>query len=192
MKDKRYLASIHVIMWGPHFYRLMLVLFFSTFCVVFSTQAKDDNLHFQGVLVSEPCTLDPNTTNIVLDFGTIVDKYLYSYTRTNSQPFTIRLLDCDTTLGSQVIMNFRGTESSELPGLLALSGGLASGVAIGMEMSDGMPLPFNRPTPGFQLVNGTTDVTLKAFVQGEPSALMNHNLGHGEFTAMATFELDYP
>ncbi|OKB66623.1 exotoxin [Serratia marcescens] len=155
-------------------------------------QAKDNNLHFDGTLVADPCVLDPKTTDIRLDFGTVVDKYLYLNTRTHSQPFVINLIECDTSLGDTVIMTFKGAESKELPGLLALTSGPAAGIAIGMELDDGHPLPFNKPTPGFALRDGETQLRLRGYVQGEPSALQSHRIGRGEFTAVATFELNYP
>lgn len=155
-------------------------------------QAKNNNLHFDGTLVADPCELDPDTTNIRLDFGTVIDKYLYLNTRTHSQPFTLRLIECDTGLGNQAEITFRGTESRELPGLLALSGGAATGIAIGMEMQDGTPLPLNEPVPPQTLQDGVTSLTFMGYVQGEPSAIQGHSIGRGDFTAVATFEIAYP
>lgn len=171
------------------------MLMFSIFLfgsIIESSQAKDNNLHFDGTLVADPCVLDPNTTAISLDFGTVVDKYLYLNTRTHSQPFTIHLIECDTSLGNSAIMTFKGTESSELPGLLALTQGPASGIAIGMELEDGTPLPFNKATPGFELQDGTTTLTLRGYVQGEPTAIEKQTIGRGDFTAVSTFEIEYP
>lgn len=65
--------------------------------------AATDNLNFDGTLVAEPCTLDPDTTNITLDFGILVDKYLYINTRTHSKPFSIRLLECDLTIDGPLL-----------------------------------------------------------------------------------------
>lgn len=155
-------------------------------------RAGDNNLNFDGTLVADPCTLDPSTTDIELDFGTVIDKYLYLNTRTHSQPFVIRLLDCDLTLGKMVNFTFSGTPDKELNDLLALSRGPASGVAIGIELPDGKLLPLNKPTPGFELMTGTTELIFKGFVQGEPTALQNHSIVRGEFTAVTTFTLDYP
>lgn len=155
-------------------------------------KAKDNNLHFDGTLVADPCVLDPKTQDIRLDFGTVVDKYLYLHTRTHSQPFTINLIECDTRLGDSVLMTFKGTESRELPGLLALTTGPASGIAIGMELDDGTPLPFNKATPKFALQDKSTALQFRGYVQGEPVALQGHSIGRGDFTAVATFELSYP
>lgn len=70
--------------------------------------------------------------------------------------------------------------------------GQATGVAIGMEKPDGTPLPFNKATPGYTLVNGTNDITLQAYVIGEPNAITAQTIAAGDFTATATFELAYP
>lgn len=142
-------------------------------------------------ILGGPCKLDLQTTDIKLDFSTVVKKDLYLHTRTSAIPFTIKLTDCDTTKAEQVAITFGGTESTALPGALAVTG-QATGVAIGMEKPDGTPLPFNKATPGYTLVNGTNDITLQAYVIGEPNAITAQTIAAGDFTATATFELAYP
>nr|WP_312847931.1 fimbrial protein [Serratia proteamaculans] len=154
--------------------------------------ATTDNLRFDGTLVADPCELDPKTTDISLDFGTVVDKYLYLNTRTHSKPITIRLLGCDLSLGKTVSLTFKGTESVALPGLLAVNAGGAGGIAIGMELADGTSLPINKATPLMALTKDTTTLTLMNYVQGEPAAIKEHQIVTGDFTAVATFALDYP
>ena len=154
-------------------------------------QAVENNLHFSGALVSEPCNLDPQTTDFIVDFGTVVDKYLYLNTRTKSLPVVVNLTDCDISLGNKAILTFKGDENSALPGLLAVTGA-ATGIAIGMETADGTALPFNQPAPEFTLANGTNRLTLQAYVQGEPAAIMQQTITPGDFSATATFELAYP
>ncbi|SQI34326.1 Uncharacterised protein [Serratia plymuthica] len=36
---------------------------------------------------------------VVLDFDTVIDKYLYLNTRTHGQPFELHLAQCDLSLG---------------------------------------------------------------------------------------------
>jgi type 1 fimbria pilin len=155
-------------------------------------KVTSDNLKFDGTLVADPCELDPNTTDITLDFGTVIDTYLYLNTRTHAQPFALRLLECDLSLGNQVEVTFKGTQSKELPGFLALSNSAASGIALGLEQKDGTPLPLNKTVPAFTLAGGTNDLVLYGYVIGEPSALAAHTLRRGAFEALATFELNYP
>lgn len=167
-------------------------------CVILSTvlsldvYAVENNVKFDGNLVAEPCTLDPNTTNFSLNLGDIIDKYLYINSRTHSKAFNINLLDCDLSLGSSVIVTFSGNPEPELPDLLSLSGGTARGIAVGLENSDGSALPINKPTNAFKLMKGNNILTFNAYVQGTPKAIQNRGIRKGDFTAISTFTLDYP
>lgn len=80
--------------------------------------ALEDNLHFSGTLTSAPCGLDPLTTDLSVDFDMIMEPDLYAYARTKGVPFTITLTDCDLSIASKASITFKGTESTELPGLL--------------------------------------------------------------------------
>lgn len=152
-------------------------------------KAVDNNLSFSGTLVSEPCDIDDNTSDINVDFGTVVKKYLYLNTRTESQPFIINLINCDTSLSNQATITFKGTESTELPGLMTVTG--ATGIAIGLEQQDGSPLKFNMPSSAITLADGTNTFTFKGYVEGEPDAIKNETITTGAFTATATFEIAY-
>lgn len=151
-----------------------------------------DNMLLHGALVAEPCTLRPGDEGIQLDFGTVIDKYLYTYGRTPAKPFSLTLLECDVSLGKTVKITFSGTESSALPGLLApQSTGQASGIALGIETAAGNPVELNKPSQGYGLANGSNILQLQAYIQGEPGAIAGRDIGLGEFSAMATFELEY-
>lgn len=151
-----------------------------------------ENMRLHGALVAEPCVIPPGDETVVLDFDTVIDKYLYLNTRTPGQPFTLHLAQCDLSLGKTVRVTFSGTESAALPGLLALSGGSqASGIAIGMETPQGGSLPINQQGKAQTLVSGTNILTAQAYVQGEPDALKHKTIERGPFSAVATFSLEY-
>lgn len=154
--------------------------------------AASNNLKLHGALVAEPCTLLPGDESVQLDFGTVIDKYLYLNGRTHGKAFQLHLIDCDTNLGKTLKMTFSGTESIQLPGLLALDGGSqASGVAIGMETPQGQPLPLNQQSGGYTLTDGSNVINLQAYVRGEPEAITHKTIGRGVFTTIATFTLGY-
>jgi type 1 fimbria pilin len=154
--------------------------------------AGDKNVYLHGALVAEPCVIPPGDEEIPLDFGTIIDKYLYLNTRTLGQAFEIHLEECDLTLGKTVSVTFTGTESSALPGLLALDGGsVATGIAIGLETPLAQPLQLNLASDILLLQAGSNSIALKAYVQGEPDALRNQSIERGPFSAVATFHLEY-
>ncbi|WP_233475453.1 fimbrial protein [Pseudomonas carnis] len=149
-------------------------------------------MRFRGALVAEPCVIPPGEENIKLDFGTVIDKYLYLNQRTHGQSFQLHLTECDLSMGNMLKMTFSGMESKALPGLLALDGASqASGIAIGMETAYGQALPLNKSGQGYPLVAGDNVIELKAFVQGEPQALANQSIERGPFQAVATFSLEY-
>lgn len=159
---------------------------------VLAAQKPEVSVQYRGNLVAEPCTLLPEDENILLDFGTVIDKYLYLNTRTHSKPFQLHLIDCDISLGKTVKMTFSGTESVTLPGLLALDGGSeASGVAIGLETEDGQALALNQQSRGQEISDGNNTLSLQAYVKGEPEAITNRTIERGMFTAVATFSLEY-
>ncbi|CAI1530170.1 Fimbria A protein precursor [Serratia fonticola] len=154
--------------------------------------AGENNVHLYGALVAEPCVIAPGDDDIRLDFGTIIDKYLYLNTRTLGQAFEIPLAECDLSLGNTVTITFKGTENAALPGLLAIDGGGgATGIAIGLETMQARPLPLNKASSKMVLQPGGNVIALKAYVQGEPQAITNKTIGRGPFTATATFNLEY-
>src|SRR5690606_36165221 len=123
-------------------------------------------------LVAEPCTLAPGDARISLDFGAVVEKYLYLNGRTPGKTFQLHLTGCEVAAGSGVTVTFTGTENTALPGLLALErASEAGGIAIGMETPAGKPLPFNQRSALYPLTPGDNVLTLQAYVQGEPEAI---------------------
>lgn len=152
----------------------------------------DNNVHFYGALVAEPCVIAPGNEEIHLDFGTIIDKYLYLNTRTPGQPFDIRLTECDLSLGNVVKISFSGIENTALPGLLAINDSSeATGIAIGLETEDAKLLPLNKQSDNYRLQKGNNVIELKGYVQGEPKSLNDKTIRRGPFHAVATFNLEY-
>ncbi|MEL5640078.1 type 1 fimbrial protein [Serratia ureilytica] len=151
-----------------------------------------ENMVFHGALVAEPCTLKPGDEDVKLDFGMVVDKYLYAHGRTPAKAFSLTLQDCDLSLGKTVKITFSGTGSTALPELLALDGGSqATGIALGLETATGQPVALNMPSQGFSLASGGNSLALQVYVQGEPTAIAQKNIGLGAFSAVVTFSLAY-
>lgn len=151
-----------------------------------------DNMRLHGALVAEPCVIPPGDETVVLDFNSVIDKYLYMNTRTPSKPFKLHLTQCDLSLSKTVRVTFSGNESTALPGLLTLDGSSqARGIGIGMENSQGKLLPINQQGKAQALVSGANILTMYAYVQGEPDALKHKAIKPGPFSAVATFSLEY-
>lgn len=154
--------------------------------------AAENNVRIQGVLVAEPCNIRLGDDDITLTFANIVDKYLYKNTRTPGQPLQIHLEDCDTKVFKTVTLTLNGDESTALPGMLKISGEVSSpGIAIGFETSHRERIVLNHPGKRYRLSNDNTQLDLNAYVAAEPEAIREKTLQRGEFSAIATFALNY-
>lgn len=162
-------------------------------CSTFIAIAADkDNVRFHGILVSQPCELDAGSEDFEVPFGSVVDKGLYVSGRTRGVPLEIRLKNCDTAISPGVKVTFTGTESGELPGLLAVNDAKGSrGIAVGLEDIRGTAFVVNKSGPLQKLTTGENVVALRAYVQGEPTALSGKTLVPGDFSVTATFALEY-
>ncbi|EPH6761665.1 fimbrial protein [Cronobacter dublinensis] len=171
----------------------IVLLFVTTFALATTaTHAAEDNVHFSGALVTEPCTLSDADKDIHLDFGSVIEKSLYQYQRTESQSFSLHLLECDPAVLGTVSVTFEGTADTELTTMLATDPlSAAKGVAIGFELTDGTALAINHPSPYKQLTSGNNTLTFNAFVQAKPTVIANKSLIAGAFSAISTFVLAY-
>lgn len=176
--------NVRSVMCGTLFAGLVLV--FNT--VTYAT----GNVVMRGALVTEPCVIAPGDETIQLDFGSIADKYIYLNQRTQGQEFKLRLSECDLSMGNTARVTFSGTESMELPGLLAIdSSSQAKGIAIGLETQAGKAIPFNKSGEKHTLQADNNIISFKAYIRGEPKALTQHDIKFGGFNAVATFRLEY-
>lgn len=172
---------------------------FKVFCsgcllysIPFSINAADKNVHFYGTLIAEPCEILPADENILVDMRSMVEKYFYLYERTPGEIFTLHLINCDLDIGKTVKVAFKGIESSELTGFLAVPGNQTSkGIAIGLETPEGKPLFFNQYSRIYQLSKGNSEITLRAFAQREPTFAAAKKIELGTFNVSATFHLEY-
>lgn len=167
-------------------------MLFMMISIIFSSCAySEGNLFMRGALVTEPCVVAPGDESINLDFGAVVDKYLYLNQRTHGQEFRIRLSECDLSLGNFARISFSGNENLKLPGLIAINtSSQASGIGIGLE-NEGKPVQLNSSGKDFKLNYGKNYIVFKAYLQGEREALADHLIKMGRFDAVVTFRIEY-
>lgn len=155
---------------------------------------SNDNLKFDGELVRQPCVIQPGDEIITLNFGTLIDKYIYLHERTDSKSIFLHLINCDTTLAKTVHISFSGTPSPspDLTGYLAvLIAGQSSGLAIGLEnAADGKLIALNDQF-SVSLNSGSSTLEFKAFIIGEPQAIAQQTIKRGEINATMSFSLTY-
>lgn len=154
--------------------------------------ALENNVSFTGALVAEPCVIPPGEESVNLEFGSIVNKALYAGARTKGVPFSIHLTECNPAIAGTVSVTFSGAPADGLPGLLAPdAGSVAKGIAIGLETPEGVPVKPGEAGAVTGVTTGGMLLTWQAYVQATPDALANQGITPGEFTATATFSLDY-
>ncbi|ENM1950461.1 type 1 fimbrial protein [Citrobacter braakii] len=161
--------------------------------------AVENNIHISGKLVTEPCTLSPESADIPLDFGNVVGKYFQTAARTPGMVFSIKLVDCDTSMGNSATVTFLGAESGPLPGLLVTNDGEENGLAFGIETlpdsdmeAPSQLIPINKPSPLFLLSNSESEIKLQGYIEAEPNAIETNTIKSGPFSVTATFKVDYP
>lgn len=164
----------------------------SVLCHVAHATTATSNVEISGNLVTEPCSLDAGSQLIPINYNNIVAKYFYRTARMPGLEFSIKLIDCDISLGTQAIFTFTGTESLALPGFLTPDDGDTHGIAFGIETMDGDLVPVNQPSSIFTLIDGTNELKLKGFIQAEQEAIDKQTILTGPFTGTATFEITYP
>ena len=127
-----------------------------------------DNLHFYGNLLSKSCTLVVQGETLAeVHFPTISRKDLMVTGQSARVPVVFQLKDCKGPAQYEVRVTLTGTEDSEQPGFLALdASSAAQGVGIGMEKTDGTPVPINN-TSGATFVDAPRDkCTLSCAING--------------------------
>lgn len=147
----------------------------------------DTDVEFRGTLVSTPCQVDTVSEEQIVEFWPVVAKHFLSNEQSYPADFSVRLHECDLSLGTQVTVTFLGEKNSIKPGLFALTG-TAEGLALAITDSTGQPvLPGESQTP-VALKGTDNDLTWQARLQ---STNGYNSVSEGEFFAVITFQLEY-
>ncbi|WP_337039479.1 fimbrial protein [Serratia marcescens] len=156
-----------------------------------SALALDENIYLHGTLVEEPCSLSMTSVRQTVKLGNVIKNTLYLHQRTHSYPFTLVLEECDISLGTIVEIGFNGVADELQPDRLAVSG-TAKGIAIGLETAEGKPLILNKTIERYGLNDGRRVLAFAAYVSAPASVIENQGIVEGDFSASATFTLNYP
>lgn len=156
------------------------------FMLLAGSALADTDMLFEGTLVSEPCSVDVKSAEQTIDFRVIAAKTFLTNKRSAPIAFSIKLVDCDLSVGTRVSTTFIGTEDSTQTGTFAVTGG-AQGVAIALETDDGDAILPNQTTSPEKLSDDETVLNYKAYVQGNDASAVKE----GEFTSVVTFSLTY-
>lgn len=152
---------------------------------------------FEGKLLDRPCRLDPATGIQDVVFQETPQHTFNTFPgRGYTERFQVRLINCyDGTLGKLVTLTFHGAEESQLPGYLSVSGTNAGNLGIGVVDTDGKSLlklnDIHNNRAGERVTGTELTLSFGAFVQSTPDARAERRVVAGNYSATATFELNY-
>lgn len=168
---------------------ILAVLLLISYPVAVYAEAE---MRFSGTLVEEPCSLAPADSAIEIDFGSVINKLLYSHQRTLGKPLTLHLLECDLSLGETVSVTFLGTEDIQQPGLIALDAeSTASGVAVGFETVDNILVLVNQPSQRHTLKMGSNELNFLVYISAASDAVRDKAITPGSLKTSAIFSFNY-
>ena len=155
------------------------------------------DMAFTGNLLDRPCQLDPTSaTQDVVFLQSALPQFHNAPGRGPAKRFPITLLNCRTeSIGKIVKVVFSGEAEQGLPGALKVAGVNTGKLAIQLIDADGQtPLaPGDAHRAGKGDVINAESVTLNfsAYVQATPDALADKSVTAGDYSAIATFEINY-
>lgn len=151
---------------------------------------------FHGELVEDPCIISPDSETQEIYLQRRESTFFYNHASnpvTTPVAFTLKLKECDVTLGKDLKISLLGEEDTDMPGLLKITGS-ATGIAIGLDSTqDGVitAMPVNQQAKTYTLLPGENTLTFQAWVKGKQNDIANKTIGEGDYTAMVEFGLEY-
>ncbi|OZI58532.1 fimbrial protein [Bordetella genomosp. 1] len=129
--------------------------------------ADDGTIDFIGEIVDAPCSIAPESQNLVVPLGK-VSKAELSAAGKKSTPavFKIKLLNCGASAKGATV-TFNGATDATVKDTLSVtagkvSGSGASGVAVELQDSSGAKIPVGAPSNEYALNVGDNPLVFKA------------------------------
>ncbi|HHR6130244.1 TPA: fimbrial protein [Providencia alcalifaciens] len=144
---------------------------------------------FRGAIIDAPCSINPESVEQTVELGQVSKVALKNGGKSIMKPFSIQLENCEIEKGKETVsVKFTGTESSEVEGALEINGS-ASGASVAIADNSGKMIKLGDKSPVESVVEGTTALNFKAYLQGHTDA--GANVVPGDFTAVANFAMSY-
>ncbi|CNI00952.1 fimbrial protein [Yersinia pekkanenii] len=142
---------------------------------------------FTGSIIDAPCSIAPESVDQTVELGQISNVVLQNGGTSNPQNFQIKLENCDTTVMNTVTTTFSGAESTDVSGLLGITG-VAEGAAIAITDGSGSVITLGQPTAGQTLAGENNTLVFSAYLQGSTAS---DAIKPGSFYSVADFMLSY-
>jgi type 1 fimbria pilin len=153
---------------------------------VFAADEGSGTVKFEGSIIDAPCSISASTQNQIIPMGAISNKSIFSKDGKLKSNFTIKLEDCTVATKKNVTITFDGPANA---GLLTLVGS-ASGAEI--DDADGIQMELGKASALVPMIPGENDLKFNAYLKPIAAAGVPGDIKPGNFTATATFALNYP
>lgn len=178
--------------------RRIFGIYFQVICLaIFLPSMAVAQLDFKGNLLDRPCRVAPTSLTLEVDFRETATLLYQNWPgKSYEESFSIKLINCHATAMNKVVkLTFYGVEEKNLPGYLQVTGNNAGLLGIGIIDIDGSSLlkigqAHNRGQ-GKKVDANSLELNFKAYVQATADALTNKSVQAGNYSAVATFELNY-
>ncbi|MEX9786720.1 fimbrial protein [Providencia manganoxydans] len=156
---------------------------------VLAANAGQGTVTFEGSIIEAACGISPESTDQTVNLGQVASAQLTKNGTSRPVPFTIKLVDCDTSEKKTVNVQFTGAINSELDDALAIQGS-ASGAGVVITGLDGAPVKLDGSKPAeadyVTLQNSDNSLLFSAYLKADGTEVIP-----GSFTALANFTMSY-
>lgn len=156
--------------------------------MVHAAGSGSGEINFVGEIIEAPCSLNPGGFDEPVKFGQVANAQLKDGGMSEPMTFKIELTGCklaDLT-NKTVTATFTGTESTDVPKALAISG-TAKGAGIVFFDALKAPVELGKPTTPRSLIDGDNTLAFDAYLKGQATG----DITVGEFSAVTHFSLAY-
>ncbi|WP_305832161.1 fimbrial protein [Photobacterium leiognathi] len=155
-----------------------------------STETQGGQVRFEGEVVNAACAVDNDSRDKLVQMGQVrVADFASVGTEAGGNDFTLKLVDCDTSVQDTAAINFQGNVDSKDGKALLINSlaGAAKGVGIYLYNEDGSPVEFNKPSSYPKaLIDGTNVFNYRATYVSTDS-----DVKPGVANAVAQFTVTY-
>ncbi|MEG0866480.1 MAG: type 1 fimbrial protein [Hafnia sp.] len=149
-------------------------------------------IKFEGSVIEAACSIDSKSIDQTVQLGSIASHALKSGGKSTPVDFSIKLHDCDTSVGSgSATVAFNGIAGESASGLdkaFATTGQAGGGVGVTITDLGGVIIAPNSSSTAMTLADGDNELAFQAYVMGSNAT---GGVIPGTFNSVANFVMDY-
>ncbi|ASV56848.1 hypothetical protein LJPFL01_3485 [Lelliottia jeotgali] len=146
-------------------------------------------IKFEGTVIEAACSIDSDSLDQTVQMGAIAKHALEGGKKSSPVDFSIKLHDCDTSVGSTATVAFNGIagdSAGTLDKTFATTGTAGGGVGVAITDLGGVAIEPNSASTPMTLADGDNELEFQAYVVGSTTSVIA-----GAFSSVANFVMDY-